>query len=65
MNNRTSWVARAYLLVQLDAFHHFETEREVTEVNVHTQKTDDAEVSEHAVKRALTIFTYNFAVARR
>ena len=50
----------AYLLVQLDILHHFETEGEVAKVHMDSQKANDAEATKHSVKGTLAIFADNF-----
>jgi hypothetical protein len=51
-----------HLLVQLDAVHNLQSQREITEQAVYTQETDEAEVSKHAVQWARAIFSNDLAI---
>jgi hypothetical protein len=57
----TRLTREAHLLIQLDILHHLESQREVTQENMNAQQPDDAEVAQHAIKRAYTIFTDDFS----
>jgi hypothetical protein len=54
LNNRVSFEVRRQedgtnLLIQLDVLHHLQCECKVTEENMYSQQTDNAEVPEHTV----------------
>ena len=50
----------AHLLGQLNILHHFETEGEVSQVHMDSQKANNAEVTKHSVQGTLAIFTNDF-----
>ena len=50
----------AHFLVEFYVLHDLECECEVAKENMHPEKTNDTEVAQHSVKRALTILSDDF-----
>lgn len=55
-------VEMMYLLVEFDVVEHLQCEGEVTEEDMDSEQTDDAEVTQHAVQWTLAVFTGDFTV---
>ena len=53
---------KIHFLVEINVLHDLETEREITEENVNTEKTDDAEVAQHAIQRSYAVLSDDLAV---
>ena len=50
----------AHFLVEFYVLHDLECECEVAEENMHPEKTNDTEITQHSVKWALTILSDDF-----
>ena len=48
-----------HFLIKLDIVHDLESQSKVSQKYMNTQETNDAEITQHPVKRALTVLSNN------